>query len=225
MRQLLLLFLFLFFGMGAAAQKAARIQFCGAVYKNKAKMQEQLDDQFQFFQLNEKDTVVDIGAGSGWVEGAFAAVSPLSNLHFVLVDIDTICLNRQKLGNMIDHYSKLKGAPITHTFELVNNTPDSLYLASNKYQKAWLLNVLHEVPDNIKMVVDLERILRSGGELVLLEMIPRQDGQLHGGCKKPLMSPAAWQKIFEANGFTLVQFKEIKRRSSSNVGLFRFRKN
>src|SRR5688572_25859011 len=77
--------------------KVQKIKFCGAAYKSRSAMMELLKEEFAFLKLNDRDTVVDIGAGSGWFNGAVAAGTNIQDVHFILVDIDTSCLNQVKL--------------------------------------------------------------------------------------------------------------------------------
>jgi ubiquinone/menaquinone biosynthesis C-methylase UbiE len=187
----------------AAAKTGAqgKQNFCGVSYKKLGVLKQQLGEQFNFLQVRENDTIVDIGAASGWFEGAFGAGSGVNNVHFILVDIDTGCLNRKKVDAMLQSYSSLKGTPIHYSFDLVHNTTDSLKLPLTSYKKVWIFNMLHEIPDQAKMVRDVYEILQPGGEVVLLEIVPKKKGQLHGGCKKPLMEPEECTKLFESNGF------------------------
>jgi ubiquinone/menaquinone biosynthesis C-methylase UbiE len=196
-----LLFLSFIAATHAGAQAKGKQTFCGVSYKKLRVLKEQMKDQFDFLHVHENDTIVDIGAASGWFEGAFGAGSGVDNVHFVLVDVDTGCLNRKKVDAMLQYYSGLKGAPINYSFELVHNTTESLQLPSNAYKKVWIFNVLHEIPDQAKMIRDVYEILQPGGEVVLLEIVPKKKGQLHGGCKKPLMEPGDCTKLFESNGF------------------------
>lgn len=206
---------------GSLAQK--KQNFCGVRYMKKDVMITQLQDQVDFLKLRENDTIVDIGAASGWYEGAVSVVSALKNLHFILLDIDSACLNKRKLDNMLVHYSGLKGEPITHSFQLIQNSVDSLYLPANSYSKVWLLNVLHEIEDKDKMLKDVYHILRTGGEIVLLEFIPKKPGAVHGGCKKPLLNIEQWKVVFERNNFQIKEVKEIiKDRGRSRINMIRF---
>jgi ubiquinone/menaquinone biosynthesis C-methylase UbiE len=121
---------------------------------------------------------------------------------------------------MIAHYSKVKGSPITIGFHLVNNTFDSLFLPAATYKKVWLLNVLHEIPDPAKMIGSIYDILQPGGEIILLEKIPKKPGELHGGCRKPLRSPQQWQALFENHHFRYkedVQVTKVKNRMTLNM--------
>lgn len=214
------LVLLVFFSSEAQKLKVDKIQFCGKIYSKTGIMRNMLQEQFEFLQLQEKDTIVDIGAASGWYEGAYSAISPLSNIHFILMDIDSSCLNQRKVDNMIKHYSGLKGSPITNSFELVLNTADSLNLPSGKFKKVWLMNVLHEIPDKKKMIRDIHEILQPGGELILLEYIPKNSGDLHGGCKKPLLGLEEWKALIENQNFTMTEFiqtNKVKKRMTINL--------
>lgn len=208
------------------AQKKKEPEFCGMRFTKIVKMTEQLQDQFEFLQLQEGDTIVDIGAASGWFEGAFAATSQLKNLNFILVDIDTGCLSRAKVDNMVRHYSGLKESPITHRFHIVHNTADSLFLPRDTYNKVWLFNMLHEVPDKESMLQSARNILRDGGEIVLLEFIPRKPGAVHGGCKKPLLPLEEWKTIFSRQGFRFAGSALVgKRKNTYYINMARFIKS
>jgi ubiquinone/menaquinone biosynthesis C-methylase UbiE len=226
MRIIVIIFLVALPVLSYAQKKVDRIKFCGVSYTDAEKMKEQLQEQFDFLKIAEGDTIVDIGAASGWYEGAFSVHSPLQKLHFILVDIDSSCLNKTKVDNMISHYSKLKGGPITHQFILVNNTVDSLHLPQNQFSKVWLMNVLHEIPDGKKMVGDIYNILRMGGELVVLEFMPKKPGQLHGGCHMPLRNMEEWKALLKDQGMQFVEHIEVlKDRGRSRIALMRFRKS
>ena len=219
------LLLFLIFPCVLSAQKkdkVDKIAFCGASAKSKEGISNYFHQQFQFLNVSEGDTIVDIGAGSGWYEGAFSAASELKELTFVLVDINPKCLNEKKVNNMISHYSKVKGDSITYRFQIVQNTPDSLHLPLNQFNKVWMLNTLHEIPDQSKMIRDIHAILKTGGEIIVLENPPKKEGQLHGGCKKPLLSFEKITSLFTANGFQFSEKLDIIRKRNSDVQMLRF---
>src|SRR5215207_4442321 len=109
-------------------RKVDKIAFCGVAIQKKENIHSFYQPQYDFLGVSENDTIVDIGAASGWFEGAFSAVSDLKHVHFFLVDIDSSCLNHQKVGNMVNHYALVKGDSITNKFSIVRNTVDSLWL-------------------------------------------------------------------------------------------------
>ena len=210
-----------YFG-NAQQKKSQKLKFCGAVFSDLQKLKTHLQPQFDFLQVKENDTIVDIGASSGWFDGAVSAGTEFNNLLFVLVDIDTICLNPGKIDAMVSHYSKVKGRPILNQFQIINNTPDSLWLPLNTYPKVLLMNTLHEIPNQNKIARDIHSILREGGELILLEMKPTKKGELHFGCKKPLLDLEEMKLLFEKNGFRYAEAKEVRNNKRSTFQLVRF---
>src|SRR6476659_10757924 len=90
-------------------KKIDKLKFCGWQLNDKQKISSNFKDQFDFLNVQEGDTIVDIGAQSGTYEGCFLAVNNFKTIRFLLVDIDNSCLNQEKVNNMIDHYSKVKG--------------------------------------------------------------------------------------------------------------------
>jgi ubiquinone/menaquinone biosynthesis C-methylase UbiE len=223
MRRAILFFALMITLQGIAQSK--KQPFCGVAYSKLHLLKDQLKEQFDFLKVQEQDTVVDIGAASGWFEGAFAAGSGVSSVHFVLVDIDTGCMNRKRVDAMVQHYSAVKGAPINYSFELVHNTPENLGLPLNTYKKVWVFNMLHEINDKDKLIKDIFSVLQPGGEVVLLEIIPKKPGQLHGGCNKPLMEPKECRKLFESNGFQQQEaITTTKQRKHITFSMMRFTK-
>ena len=207
------------------AQKKSKIDkqgFCGWQMNDKGKISSYFRAQFDFLNVQEGDTIVDIRAQSGTLEGCFLSVNDLKTVSFILVDIDSGCLNQQKLKNMIAHYSKVKGDSIQNRFQIVQNTPDSLWLPLNNYREVWLFNTLHEIPDQQKMIRDISSVLKPGGEVVILENPPEHEVQLHGGCHKPLLSFEKINRMFASNGFWFVDKKEIIRKRNSDILMARY---
>jgi ubiquinone/menaquinone biosynthesis C-methylase UbiE len=228
MPKLVILIFFIIAGLPALSQKknkASKIAFCGVTANDKEFIRKNFQPQFDFLQLKENDTLVDIGAGSGWYEGALSTITPFTNLTFYLVDIDENCLNATKVNNVISHYSKVKGAPITNHFTVINNTTDSLWLPTHTFKKICILNTLHEIPDLHKIVWDMNNILQPGGEVIVLEMIPRKQNELHGGCHKPLLTFEQLNTLFSNNGFTSKDRIELQQYTRSPIQMIRYVKN
>ena len=223
MRNYLLLLLFLpFISFAQKKDKIGKLAFCGWQMKDKEKIRSYLQPQFDFLNVQAGDTIVDIGAASGAFEGNFLSVNEASNVCFILVDINPSCLNQQKVKNMLAYYSNVRGDSIKNNFRLVQNTPDSLWLPLNQYRKVWIVNTLHEIPDQAKMIRDICSILQTGGEVVILENPAKREGQLHGGCRKPLLTFDKINGLFTSNGFSYVERKDIDRKRSSDILMVRF---
>lgn len=218
---------FVFASLTVVAQtddKIERLPFCGWVKNNKKTIRSLLQDQFDFLAPQKGDTVVDIGAQSGGYEGCLAAAFDLTDVSFVLVDVDARCLNRKKVENMRCHYSEVKGDSIRNNFGIVINTQDSLYLPLDSYKTAWLMNTLHEVASPHKMARDIAAVLRPGGELCVLEPLPHKEGQLHSGCKKPLLKHDELMTVFVQAGFRLVAMKALAAKKKFTPVMYRFKK-
>ena len=221
----ILIFLSLFSFTGSAQKsKKYKGEFCGVHMKTAEMIRKIYSEQIAFVSLQENDTIVDIGAASGWFEGALSSVTDFRNISFVLVDIDSGCLNQLKVDRMQAHYASVKGAPITNRFIPVLNTPDSLYLPLDLFPKVWLLNTLHELPDKKKMILDIHAVLRNGGEVLVLEMEAEKINELHPVCRKPLLSFEELRHLFQANGFIYKDHLRLSKKRNDLVFL-RFVKN
>jgi len=201
--QLCYLILLISFSLTGTAQQKPdkKLSFCGWRYFDTTVIRNQFEKKLSFLNIHDGDTIVDIGSSSGSFEGCLCVIGNFKNVNFVLVDIDSLCLNKKRVDNMVAYYSQVKTEEIKQNFTIVQNTVDSLYLPENSYKKAWLFNTLHEIPDKQKMVKDIYKILQTGGELVLLELLSRPKHTIHGGCHQPLMNENEIKTLFEQNGF------------------------
>jgi ubiquinone/menaquinone biosynthesis C-methylase UbiE len=191
-------------------EKIKKLKFCGYRFKDTALLSNNYREQLAFLNIKNGDTIVDVGTSSGAYIGALNTIGLFKNVHFILVDIDTNCLNRAKVNNMISYYEALHGSPFMNTFSLVNNTPDSLNLPYHRYKKIWLMNTLHEIPDKTAMALQLLAILQSGGELIIAEIPPTGKRTIHSGCNKPLMSEEEIKTVFTANGFSFSAMENLQ---------------
>lgn len=202
--------------------------FCGYRFKDTAQVRSLAGGQLAFLQINDRDTIVDIGSSSGAYDGAFCTIGNFKAVHFVLTDISSYCLDSNRVNNMIAYYSRLRGSALPASFSRVICTTDSLMLPANSYKKVWVFNTLHEVSDKQRMARQIAAILQSGGELIVAELMATERNPIHKGCKKKLMSKEEIVELFAAAG---INYKDEYLRPES-VGkkknpyyLFRFIKN
>jgi hypothetical protein len=204
----------------ASSQWNNKHGFCGAPLK---KWQiKTIVPQANFLHLKKNDTLVDVGAASGWFEGALACASPVQQMHFVLIDIDSSCLTQEKLANMTRYYSGLKGSAIDYSYELVVNTNKSLGLGNKKYSKLLVRNTLHEVADQKSFAEQLSAATTTGGELYIIEVLPTVKRKKHGGCHMPLLSFTEINDLFEKNGFLLREKTEQRLKKKVSLQMLRF---
>ena len=189
------------FGQEENVDKIKKLKFCGYKIDDSGFIRKQFEPQLNFLRINDGDTVIDVGTSSGSYIGALNVIGPFKKAHFILVDIDSNCLNPVKVKNMVSYYEGLRGAPFANTFSLVLNTPDSLYLPLKRYKKIWIMNTLHEIDDKVKIIKQMAAVLQSGGELIVAEMPATAKITMHGGCHKLLMSIDEIIALFTGLGF------------------------
>ena len=178
-----------------------KLKFCGYKYKDSALLRKHFEQQLAFLQINDGDTIVDVGTSSGAYIGAINVIAEFKNVHFILVDIDSNCLNAVKVNNMIAYYEKVKGSAFNNSIRFVVNTTDSLYLPLNSKRKLWIINTLHEIPDKSAMIKQMAAVLQTGGEIIIGELMATEKHKIHQGCKKPLMTEAEIKKLMQDAGF------------------------
>ena len=188
------------------AEKAGKPKFCGYKYKDSALLRKHYEQQLAFLQIQDGDTIVDVGSSSGAYIGAINVIAEFKNVHFILLDIDSNCLNTAKVNNMVAWYEGLRGSRFNNSINFVVNNTDSLYLPLNSKRKLWIFNTLHEIPDKGGMIRQMSAVLQSGGEIIIAELMATEKHTIHKGCNAPLMSEAEVKKIMVDAGFV---FKDM----------------
>ena len=186
--------------------RVKKLNFCGYKYKDSVLLRSHFEQQLAFLHINNGDTIVDVGTSSGAYLGAINVIAQFKNVHFILVDIDSGCLNTAKVNNMIAYYEDLKGASFNSSFSFVVNTTDSLYLPLKSKRKLWIFNTLHEIPDKAAMIKQMAAVLQAGGEMIIAELMATEKHKIHQGCKKPLMTEEEIKKLMQDEGFV---FKDM----------------
>jgi|GEM_PF-1254164 len=207
---------------GQKGSKLESLPFCGIRSKDIDYLKKYLLPEVAFLKIKSGDTLVDIGAQSGAYDASIAVVANLNDVHFILVDIDSVCLNQTKLNNVISHFSAFNTSLSAQQFSFVNNTKDSLYLPADRYQKALLRNVIHEIRHPDAFVKNIYEVLRSSGELIVLEMIPTKKGKLHGGCRMPLYSFDELLSMFQKAGFLFIEKQDLLEGNKPRKQMLRF---
>lgn len=194
----------LFFATVCFAQngeKVKKIKFCGYKYKDTAQIRKHFERQIAFLDIKDGDIIADIGSSSGAYIACINVVAEFKNVHFILVDIDSTCLNSTKVNSMITYYEGLRGKPFNNSIGFVVNTIDSLWLPLNSKKKLWMFNTLHEIPDKAGIIKQMSAVLQTGGEIIIAEVMATEKNKVHGGCKYPLMSDEEIKKLMDPAGF------------------------
>ena len=85
------------FSQGNDTGKIKKREFCGYKFTDTALLRKNYQAQFDFLNIKDGDTVIDVGTGSGSYIGILNVMMAIKNAHFILVDIDSNCLNPEKL--------------------------------------------------------------------------------------------------------------------------------
>lgn len=136
---------------------------CGPVLK---KSQTQTFDFLnQYLGIHSGDTFAEIGASSGYYDGAMAVY--LEDVTFYLQDIDKGCLNEDNLKRVLKYYSKFKGEPIesSNTFHIAIGTETNTNLPENTFDVIYCNATYHALNHPDSILLDLYLSLKSDGTL------------------------------------------------------------
>jgi ArsR family transcriptional regulator len=102
-------------------------------------------------------TVADLGCGTGQVS---AAIAP-SVTKVVAIDdsVEMLDAARERLGE-------------TANVELVRSPLEGLSLEDQTLDAACIMLVLHHVPDPLQVLAEAARVMRTGAQLLLVDMLP-----------------------------------------------------
>jgi ubiquinone/menaquinone biosynthesis C-methylase UbiE len=179
------------------------------------------ENEFSKFKLSDRDTLVDIGAGSGINDELIFKFYP--NAYFILEDIDAKYLKESKYYIKVGHQKKyFKDRSVK-----ILGTPDSVPLPSEKYKNILCRTSLHEFSNPDKMLQEIKRIISVAGQLIIVEGVPEFEGQIQKTCGKKLLTKAQIITLLEANGFKLISADLVEAPYAKNGGtanLLRFKK-
>ena len=190
------------------AQKMQMIKgYCGLYYKTMEDIYRQKQAEFDFYGFKPLQLVASIGAGCGHWEAAYAATT--DSINFYLEDIDSSFFNQRQVGFAWHYYDSLRGNPMTSTYTLITGTEESTRLPVNAFDKIIIINSFHEFTRKAEMLADIKTKLKDGGILYIDETVPKRAGQLHGICRKPMLTPEEMISILTQNGYEYIDGLEI----------------
>ncbi len=167
-----------------------------------------IQKDLSFIQLASHDTVADVGSYNGYYPSLYSVstdsivfyLNDIVNEGFVYFDsINTIC-------------TKIRGNKMTNEFKIVLGENEATNLPSNTFNKVILRDALHHFKSPIKMLVDIKRIIKLNGKLLLFESIRNPQVANSNLCRGSMMKEELVKLMLE-NGFvlTLEKFTENDR--------------
>jgi hypothetical protein len=119
-----------------------------------------------FYDLKPGQTVASIGAQCCHWEAAYASMT--DSVNFYLEDIDTSNSNNQS-GCCMEYYGKLRGPPMTSTYQLIPGDERSTKLPENAFDKILIINSFHEFTCKLKCSKTSERNLNPADCFLLMK--------------------------------------------------------
>lgn len=182
--------------------------YCGLYYHNMDDLYRQKQQELDFYSFQPGQTVASIGAQCSHWEAAFAATT--DSIHFYLEDIDSTHFNNKQTGFAWHYYDSLRESPMTCPYTLNIGTEKTTRLPDNSFDKILIINSFHEFTYPNEMLADIKIKLKPGGILYIDETVPKRPGQLHGTCKKPMLSHEEITGILSRNGFKYLDGIELQ---------------
>jgi len=214
MKSLLLIPLLIPFSV-SAQKLTSREGYCGIYYKTMDDLYHQKKAEIDFYQFSPGQKVASIGAQCGHWEAVYAATA--DNVDFYLEDIDTTYFNQRQVGFAWHYYDSIRGKPTSSGFTLIVGNEKSTMLPAATFDKILIINSFHEFTKKDEMLQDIKTKLKAGGILYIDEPVPKYSGELHGGCKKPMITADEMNLLLEKNGFTAATSLDLQFRKKRVV--------
>ncbi len=144
--------------------------------------QEAIDNFENYSKLlgcKQGETIASIGAGNGRVEVEVSYV--VDDIHWYLQEIDSSRL--YQFDKVLEYHEELKGMVIKAEFNLVVGTETSTNLPQGIFDRVIMINVFHEIIAREPIMLDIRKLLKPDGKLVIMERMGSKLGQIHGDCK------------------------------------------
>lgn len=188
---------------------------------SKEQVEKKFAQMLKFYDLRPGEVVGDIGAASGWMDGALSVLT--DSVTYYVQDINTVFLNEDEFTQVIDHYSKVRARPQTNTFHFVIGTPTKTNLPDAVFDKIIFNNSFHEIKKIKKLIEDLDKKLKPGGKIIIHEEFSN-DYRIHlqPGCKIAGFTVEEIGRMFEPYGYYLTSMPAP---ASSNTNYLTFEKN
>ena len=185
---------------------------CGIFYKTMDALYIQKEKELDFYQFQSGQVIASIGAQCCHWEAAYAATT--DSLTFYLEDIDTTYFKRSQADFAWHYYDSIRERPMTSQYKMIVGDERSTSLPENIFDKILIINSFHEFTYQAEMLADIKKKLKSGGLLYIDEAMPKRPGQLHGICKKPMLTDEEMIAVFDKNGFEYVDGLEMNFRKN-----------
>ncbi|MGQ0829675.1 MAG: class I SAM-dependent methyltransferase [Bacteroidota bacterium] len=156
-------------------------------------------------QINQSDTIADIGSYDGYYPMLYSVFS--DSAVFYLNDIKSEGF--AYMDSIRNLCVKFKGQNISNKFIVVIGHDTSTNLSNNMFDKVIIRDALHHFKSIDKMLVDVKRIIKEQGQLILFEPVRKQDSPNENMCAGA-MTKTNLLEILNRHGFQLLNEIESK---------------
>lgn len=153
--------------------------------------------------LTPKDSIVDIGTGSGYSLLPFANNCP--ECKFTVQDIDSNSCNPLSLAKQITKTGNKIGI---ENFSFYYGTEKATNLPSAKFNKILVFDVIHELKYKNEMLNDVKRIMQKNASIYIKEILVYKSEKKGRFCKYPYLTELEFKTILLENKFEIK--REIK---------------
>jgi ubiquinone/menaquinone biosynthesis C-methylase UbiE len=145
--------------------------------------------------LGKTDTVVDLGAGSGAFSRAAAAYVTSGTIFAIEVRRSMV----ETLSREIHHWKTPQVHALWGDIEVLGGTT----LADNSADFVILSNTLFQLDDKKGCILEIKRILKRGGRVLLVDWSESYGGM--GPAPHHVITKEKAQALFEQEGFTVLR--------------------
>jgi len=152
------------------------------------------DEILNSVEMKPHFVAADLGCGSGYF------TVPLARRVKKVYGID---VQREMLGFLEDKMKRLK----VKNIEPLLSKPDEVPLEDESVDVLISVNTLHEFGDREKMIMEMRRVVKKCGKLLIVDFKREETG--FGPPVRIRVSKASAIKLFEAKGVKLSSLKEL----------------
>lgn len=185
--------------------------------------EQQFRSKVKQFGFKKGDVVADIGAASGWKDGAYSVFT--DSVTFYIQDINRVFLNKKQFKRVVRHYSEVRGSPQTNKFYFVIGTKRKTRLPEAIFDKILFDNAFHEVEEVDAILDDIIKKLKPNGKIIITEQFSSNDKAIrHNGCGIVALKVSKVENILNSKGFYLTRASEPKASFSNHLTFERNKK-
>lgn len=176
-----------------------------------------------FFQFKKGETIADVGAGDGTYSAIYSLFCDSCTIY--AEDISDRTINWRKLNRHVRHYTKVKGAPFSNKYKISIGTYTATNLPDGVFDKLILKASFHEFSEMTEMVNDLDKKLKPGGKIYIVEAFSYKNEIIHCDLGHRGYRIREVDSIMAPHGYFLVQMSRPESNWPNYTNILVYQKN